>query len=96
MSRYHSPRELAHAVQQAAPVQLGILLYSTERPDTTPVWLLPDSYENPAHHRAKFGLWPWGSGRSGVRAVVRGERRGRDRRAALPGVGHPGRSLGLA
>lgn len=58
MSRYHSPRELAHAVQQAAPVQLGILLYSTERPDTTPVWLLPDSYENPAHHRAKFGLWP--------------------------------------
>lgn len=60
MSRYHSPRELAHALQDAAPVNLGLLFFNEHRPDTTPVWLLPDPYEKPAHHRAKLGIWPWG------------------------------------
>lgn len=59
MTRYHSPRELAHALQDAAPSKLGLLFYNEHSPDTTPVWLLPDPYEKPAQHRAKFGVWPW-------------------------------------
>lgn len=60
MTRYHSPREVAHAIQDAAPIKLGLLFYNEHSPDTTPVWLLPDPYEKPAHHRAKVGVWPWG------------------------------------
>lgn len=60
MTRYHSPWELAHALQEASPDKQGLLFYNEHRPDTTPVWLLPDPYEKPAHHRAKFGVWPWG------------------------------------
>ena len=60
MTRYHSPRELAHALQDTAPIKMGLLFYNEHSPDTTPVWLVPDPYEKPAHHRAKIGVWPWG------------------------------------
>lgn len=62
MTRYASSRELAHALQDTAADRPGLLFYNEHRPDTTPVWLLPDPYEKPAHHRAKFGVWPWGDG----------------------------------
>jgi hypothetical protein len=45
MTRYHSPREVAHAIQNAAPIKLGLLFYNEHSPDTTPVWLLPDPDE---------------------------------------------------
>lgn len=60
MNRYHSALDLAHALQDTAPRKLGLLLYNEHRPDSTPVWLLPDPYEKPAHHRVKLGVWPWG------------------------------------
>lgn len=63
---YSSPAALAHALKDVAahlptPIKLGIVQYDRFEAPDTPVWLLPEPYEVPAHHRAKIGIWPQGN-----------------------------------
>lgn len=60
---YSSPAALAHALKDVAahlpvPMKLGIIQYDRFEAPDTPVWLLSEPYEVPAHHRAKIGIWP--------------------------------------
>lgn len=59
MTTFNSPLDLAHALQTATSRHYGLLLHNKYQADASSVWLLPDRYEQVAHHRAKFGVWPW-------------------------------------
>lgn len=49
---FSSPKPLAHALQDTAPLDLALLTFKRWSHDT-PMWLLPH-FENPAYHRAKY------------------------------------------
>lgn len=62
-SSYNSPSALAHELKEVAayytpPLKLSIVQYDRFDAPDSPVWLLSEPYEVPAHHRAKIGIWP--------------------------------------
>lgn len=63
MTVYDDALEMAQQVAAAAAadsVPLTRLVYNVDQAHSSPVWLLPAPHVNPAHHRAKLGVWPWG------------------------------------